>query len=103
MARGCEACQQGALCGGRSQTRPDGPWRGVVEFRSGCAEGRPNRQYELLRQTFSFDDIEGKVDEFELRCDWKRVADKVSSEKRGMCQRAGAGVRCSCLANKARS
>lgn len=54
---------------------------GVVEFRSGCAEGRPNWQHELLRRTFAFDAIEGTVDDFELRCDWKRVVDRVSTEK----------------------
>jgi TonB family protein len=54
---------------------------GVVEFRSGCEEGRPNWKHELLRRKFTFDDIEGVVDDFELRCDWKRVVDKVSTEK----------------------
>ncbi len=54
---------------------------GVVEFRSGCAEGRPNWQHQLLRQSFTFDGIEGEVDQFELRCDWKRVVDTVSSDK----------------------
>lgn len=54
---------------------------GVVEFRSGCEEGRPNWQHELLRRTFAFDHIEGKVDDFELRCDWKRVVDRVSTDK----------------------
>jgi hypothetical protein len=54
---------------------------GVVEYRSGCEEGRPNWQHELLRRKFTFDSIEGQVDDFELRCDWKRVVDKVSTEK----------------------
>jgi len=63
----------------------DGPdvlgFPGVVEFRSGCEEGRPNWKHELLRRKFTFDNIEGVVDDFELRCDWKRVVDKVSTEK----------------------
>ncbi len=63
----------------------DGPnalgFPGVVEYRSGCAEGRPNWQHELLRRKFTFDSIEGQVDDFELRCEWKRVVDKVSTEK----------------------
>jgi TonB family protein len=63
----------------------DGPdvlaFPGVIEYRSGCKEGRPNWQHELLRRKFTFDNIEGLVDDFELRCDWKRVVDKVSTEK----------------------
>lgn len=54
---------------------------GVIGFRSGCAEGRPNWQHQLLRRTFAFSDLEGQVDDFELRCDWKRVVDKVSPDK----------------------
>lgn len=54
---------------------------GVIEFRSGCEEGRPNWKHELLRRTFAFDIVEGNVDEFELRCDWRRIVDKVSTEK----------------------
>lgn len=54
---------------------------GVVGFRSGLAEGRPNWQHELLRRTFKFDAIDGEVGEFVLNCDWKRMVDKVSLEK----------------------
>lgn len=54
---------------------------GVIEYRTGCAEGRPNWQHELLRRKFTFDQLEGPVDDFELRCDWKRVIDEVSTEK----------------------
>jgi TonB family protein len=54
---------------------------GIVEYRSGCAEGRPNWQHELLRRKFTFTEAAEGVDDFELRCDWKRVVDKVSTEK----------------------
>jgi hypothetical protein len=63
----------------------DGPaaisFPGEIEYRSGCEEGKPNWQHELLRRKFAFDEIEGNVDTFELRCDWKRVVDKVSTDK----------------------
>jgi hypothetical protein len=63
----------------------DGPdtlgFPGVIEYRSGCEEGRPNWKHELLRRKFAFSDIQGKLDKFEVRCDWKRVVDDVSTDK----------------------
>jgi TonB family protein len=43
--------------------------------------GAINWQHELLRRKFAFNDIKGDVGRFELRCDWKRVVDDVSTEK----------------------
>jgi TonB family protein len=54
---------------------------GVVEYRSGCEQGRPNWQHELLRRKFTFTEVGAGVDSFELRCDWKRIVDRVSTEK----------------------
>jgi hypothetical protein len=54
---------------------------GTIGYRSGCAEGRPNWQHELLRREFAFDSVEGKVDDFELRCDWRRIRGSVNTEQ----------------------
>jgi TonB family protein len=54
---------------------------GTVGYRTGCAEGRPNWQHELLRREFAFDSVEGKVDDFELRCDWRRIRGSVNTEQ----------------------
>lgn len=54
---------------------------GTIEYRSGCEEGRPNWQHELLRRKFAFADVNGPVQDFQLRCDWKKVSDAVSTEK----------------------
>jgi hypothetical protein len=54
---------------------------GVVEYRTGSELDIASWQHELLRRKFAFNDIEGDVGRFELRCDWKRVVDDVSTEK----------------------
>ena len=54
---------------------------GLIEFRSGCEEGRPNYQHELLRREFAFDVPKGKASDFELRCDWRRIVDKVDPDR----------------------
>lgn len=54
---------------------------GTIGYRSGCAEGRPNWQHELLRREFAFDSVEGKIDDFELRCDWRRIRGSVNTEQ----------------------
>lgn len=54
---------------------------GTIGYRSGCAEGRPNWQHELLRREFAFDSVDGKVDDFELRCDWRRIRGSVNTEQ----------------------
>lgn len=54
---------------------------GTVEFRTGCEEGASNWQHTLVRRKFAFSDTQGRIDEFQLRCDLKRVRDKVSIEK----------------------
>jgi TonB family protein len=54
---------------------------GVVENRTGSELDIASWQHELLRRKFAFNDIEGDVGRFELRCDWKRVVDEVSTEK----------------------
>lgn len=63
----------------------DGPdvlaFAGTVEFRTGCDEGASNWQHTLLRRKFAFGETQGQVDNFQLRCDWKRVIDKVSTDK----------------------
>lgn len=45
-----------------------------------CSECPGRWSYAPLRREFAFDDINGELDEFELRCDWKRFRDDVNSE-----------------------
>jgi TonB family protein len=61
----------------------DGPltlvFPGEVGYRSGSKEGPANWQHELMRREFAFDRIEGAVDDFEVRCDWRRLRAKVNT------------------------
>ncbi|MBW7930446.1 MAG: TonB family protein [Gammaproteobacteria bacterium] len=36
--------------------------------------------HELLRRKFAFDQVEGRVERFDLRCDWKRARAPISTE-----------------------
>lgn len=64
----------------RDGTDPLG-FEGVVGYRSGCEEGRANWQHELLRRKFALEVIEGTVEDFELRCDWRRIQSPVDPDK----------------------
>jgi len=36
--------------------------------------------YKLLRREFAFDEINGKLERLELRCDWKHFSDEISQD-----------------------
>lgn len=54
---------------------------GKIGFRSGCDVGAPNWRHQLLRREFSVVPEQGKIDKLEVRCDWRRTTDTVSTEK----------------------
>jgi hypothetical protein len=51
----------------------------VVGYPGGATEGPANWEHTLLRREFGFARIEGQVDRFELRCDWRRVVGEVNT------------------------
>lgn len=66
------------------RSRIDSPqyleFSGEIRRRANPDEDHPHWQHALLRRKFGFEAVEGKVDEFELRCDWRRVRAPVSTE-----------------------
>lgn len=60
----------------------DGPspigFDGTVSYSGGNTDTRPNWQHQLLRRRLAFNDVGGKLGDFEIRCDWKRVTDQVA-------------------------
>ncbi len=45
-----------------------------------CSEGAERWSYSPLRQEFAFNDVSGKLDQFELRCDWKHYRDDAGKD-----------------------
>ena len=52
-----------------------------LEPRLGCSTCNADWQYAPLRREFSFSKIDGRLDRFELRCDWRRIADTPSEDR----------------------
>ncbi|RLA41136.1 MAG: hypothetical protein DRR06_16405 [Gammaproteobacteria bacterium] len=65
--------------------------------------GRKNAWgYKPLRRKLAFYDVSGELDEFDLRCDWKRFRDDASKKFLGKFLRVGVGVICMCMEKLAR-
>ena len=50
-----------------------------IDAKPDCEDCRPNWQYEPLRRTFRLVNVDGDLHNLELRCQWRRVIDKITS------------------------
>lgn len=53
---------------------------GEIRQRRNDAKDPPYWEHKLLRRKFGFETLEGKVDEFWLRCDWKQIRGRVDTD-----------------------
>ena len=52
-----------------------------IEARIGCDDCTPNWQYKPLRRQFRFDQVQGTLGEFELRCEWQRYRGAANADQ----------------------
>lgn len=45
-----------------------------------CSDCRPRWTYEPLRRSFAFENIDGELEELELRCEWRRYRHQIDEE-----------------------